>query len=264
MSLCRVCDNPLVIEVEADGDDFQSGPGSSSSSAAAGPEESVPDDLTLSCGCHFHWECLFENASTIASNGARCPVCSTPLADAAPADMEAFIQAPPPMLSVYLNEGGLDPSLALGPLLAEEAFFSAQPLARQAKAFHLMAAEGDIAGLLDMLRDMAEEMDPVQIRELLCYQDPLNGRRSALHVAVQNRQEDVSWLLLWVASALGNEYFPEFSVSVAREMGLGRLEVSTREQDIRYLRDSEDKTSEDVAREAEFAALLQPGTLTPP
>lgn len=39
MSLCKACDQTLVFEVE--GDD--------------GHDTTVPDDLLLSCGCHFHW-----------------------------------------------------------------------------------------------------------------------------------------------------------------------------------------------------------------
>ncbi|KAL2887931.1 Zinc finger, RING/FYVE/PHD-type [Ceratocystis lukuohia] len=236
MNVCRTCDQPLFIQPENDeDDDLQSGPGAaSSSSAAVSAGEQVPDDLALTCECHFH--CV-----------------------------EAFIQAPPSIMAVYLNEGGLDPALDLGPLLAEEAFFSINPLARRAKALHLMAIEGDVAGLLDMVRDLSsDESFATQMGPLLRFQDPLNGGRSALHLAVENSNEDVSWMLLWVASALGVETFPQFLVSIAHELGLGRLEITSQQEDIRSLRDSTGRTPEDIAREIEFAPMLLPGVLTPP
>ncbi|PHH51678.1 hypothetical protein CFIMG_004708RA [Ceratocystis fimbriata CBS 114723] len=266
MNVCRTCDQPLFIQPENDeDDDLQSGPGAaSSSSAAVSAGEQVPDDLALTCECHFHWECLFDEATDIAKSGG-CPACEKLLVTTKPISVEAFIQAPPSIMAVYLNEGGLDPALDLGPLLAEEAFFSINPLARRAKALHLMAIEGDVAGLLDMVRDLSsDESFATQMGPLLRFQDPLNGGRSALHLAVGNSNEDVSWMLLWVASALGVETFPQFLVSIAHELGLGRLEITSQQEDIRSLRDSTGRTPEDIAREIEFAPMLLPGVLTPP
>lgn len=128
-----------------------------------------------------------------------------------------------------------------------------------------MAGEGDIAGMLDLLRSVAEETtDPAELGDLLRATDPLNGGRTALHVAVQNQQADAAWLMLWMVSSLGVEFFPEFAVRVAQEVGLGRLAVESPEMDIRSFRDNADRTAEDLAQMVEFAALLQPGTLTPP
>lgn len=57
MSVCVACQKPLEVEIEADEEDEEyeqpSGP-SSGKAPAAGPEV-VPDDVQLTCGCHFHW-----------------------------------------------------------------------------------------------------------------------------------------------------------------------------------------------------------------
>jgi ferredoxin len=45
--LCATCQEPLVLEVEPDSD-FEE-------SKAPAQVESVPDDVELSCGCHYHW-----------------------------------------------------------------------------------------------------------------------------------------------------------------------------------------------------------------
>jgi hypothetical protein len=42
MTTCKVCDDSLVLEVEAEDDDLEEA-------------TTVPDDLALPCGCHFHW-----------------------------------------------------------------------------------------------------------------------------------------------------------------------------------------------------------------
>jgi hypothetical protein len=47
--LCATCQEPLVIEVEPDSD--------VEDSKAPAQVESVPDDVELSCGCHYHWYC---------------------------------------------------------------------------------------------------------------------------------------------------------------------------------------------------------------
>lgn len=48
MSRCKACDEPLVLRLE---DDEDADVGESD----AGPPDTVPDDLELPCGCHFHW-----------------------------------------------------------------------------------------------------------------------------------------------------------------------------------------------------------------
>jgi hypothetical protein len=51
MALCKACQETLVLRLDPEEDvDDEAG--------AAGPstsDSSVPDDLELPCGCHFHW-----------------------------------------------------------------------------------------------------------------------------------------------------------------------------------------------------------------
>lgn len=49
MNLCRVCDEPLVLEF--DSEDVEE----ATSSARGGAITAIPDDLELQCKCHFHW-----------------------------------------------------------------------------------------------------------------------------------------------------------------------------------------------------------------
>jgi hypothetical protein len=52
---CAKCQNPLTLEVDySDDEDVSMGAGSSSA-AAAQTTQTVPDDVALNCGCHFHW-----------------------------------------------------------------------------------------------------------------------------------------------------------------------------------------------------------------
>lgn len=45
--LCSACQEPLLIEVEPDSD--------AEESKSAAKTNSVPDDVLLNCGCHYHW-----------------------------------------------------------------------------------------------------------------------------------------------------------------------------------------------------------------
>lgn len=49
MATCAKCHSECVIEL--DPDDFDE----ATSSAVGGTSSTVPDDLNLQCGCHFHW-----------------------------------------------------------------------------------------------------------------------------------------------------------------------------------------------------------------
>lgn len=55
MSACVACNKPLEVEVEADEEEEYEVEASSSGKAPAVAPETVPDDVQLSCGCHFHW-----------------------------------------------------------------------------------------------------------------------------------------------------------------------------------------------------------------
>jgi len=55
MSVCVACNKPLEVEIERDDDEeYETGASSSGKGPAAEPE-TVPDDVQLNCGCHFHW-----------------------------------------------------------------------------------------------------------------------------------------------------------------------------------------------------------------
>lgn len=49
MSVCKVCEEPLVLRLDPDEDEDEAGP------SGTGVLETVPDDVELRCGCHFHW-----------------------------------------------------------------------------------------------------------------------------------------------------------------------------------------------------------------
>jgi hypothetical protein len=53
---CVACHQALVIEIEdsEDEEDVQMGE-SSGGGASTNFSSTVPDDVHLSCGCHFHW-----------------------------------------------------------------------------------------------------------------------------------------------------------------------------------------------------------------
>jgi cytochrome c551/c552 len=55
MATCVSCHQPLVLVVEPDEyEDVEMG-GTSSGKAPAPEPKTVPDDVQLNCGCHFHW-----------------------------------------------------------------------------------------------------------------------------------------------------------------------------------------------------------------
>jgi len=49
MESCKICSQELKVELEPDEFD------EATSSAVGGDGSSAPDDLLLTCGCHFHW-----------------------------------------------------------------------------------------------------------------------------------------------------------------------------------------------------------------
>ena len=128
---------------------------------------------------------------------------------------------------------------------------------------HTMAAEGDFAGIIELLSDVAasdeDEEHAITPSELLTFRDPLNEGKTALHLAVENGREEVFWLLLWLGSGLPNEVFPAEVVQVAHGVGVGerRAEVS-RDEDVRWVRDERGRSVKEVCGEvggrwAEFA-----------
>ena len=59
MATCAACHDPLVVEVEFEDEDEDMETTETGESSAAGgsssTKQTVPDDVHLNCGCHFHW-----------------------------------------------------------------------------------------------------------------------------------------------------------------------------------------------------------------
>ncbi|KAF2967614.1 hypothetical protein GQX73_g5924 [Xylaria multiplex] len=256
-SICKICEDPLVVEVE-DEDSEDAGP------------QTVPDDLELSCSCHFHWQCLLDQSSDVAIS-LKCPSCQSPLAEnsAGPSVTNSFLQTTSgvSILTRYINEGGIQDELDIFPAITEEAYLEANPQARPARAFHLMCSEGDVDGIVDLLRDIDEEngeepaLSPAQI---IRYQDPLTNMKSGLHLAIEQGREEVVWLLLWIASPLRTDAFPGPLREIAQAMGLQRP-VTPPSDDIRALKDDRGRAAEAIAaeREGPWVTLLQSNVLHP-
>ncbi|KAK3956776.1 hypothetical protein QBC32DRAFT_87828 [Pseudoneurospora amorphoporcata] len=277
MSVCKACGEPLYLEVDPDydldnsdaEDESMDNGGASSSSAPQGQSQQVPDDLLLPCSCHYHWQCLMDLSSTVALS-LRCPSCDTYL----PSNTLSGSSNQPSIpisatntllptsqglaiLCEYHNEGGLQSSLDILPSLTEEAYLSSNPSARPARALHTMASEGDFAGIIELLTDVAAS-DPsdedggagITPSELLTFRDPLNEGKTALHLAVENRREEVFWLLLWLGSGLPTDMFPEEVVQVANGVGVGeRREQVGQEEDVRWVRDERGRSVKEVCEE---------------
>ncbi|KAK4099986.1 hypothetical protein N658DRAFT_473902 [Parathielavia hyrcaniae] len=254
---CKSCHDPLTLVLDPEESDSE--------------EETVPDDLLLPCGCHYHWQCLVDESSTITAT-LTCPSCNSYLPSNNPSSSSASSSAPQPaptpiILTHYTNEGGVQPSLDIYPTLAEESFLSTHPEARAARAFHTLVSEGDVQGMVELLKDAdsppspssSDDPDstPLGAEQLLAWRDPLNGGRSALHVALEARQEEAVWLLLWLGSGARRADFPDAVVAAGQAMGLPRLRgeglgsvpVRVEEEDVRFVRDERGRTAADVCLE---------------
>ncbi|KID66915.1 uncharacterized protein G6M90_00g070390 [Metarhizium brunneum] len=253
MSACKVCNEPLVLRLDddADNDDTETA-------------ETVPDDLELGCGCHFHWECLMEEASTVATS-LKCPSCDIylPRNQAGASSTTQFREASAAaILAQYSNEGGVQKDLDIMASITEEAYVQAHPEARPARAFHVMCAEGDIAGVIDLLRDASDQ--GADAGSIIRYQDPLEGMKSGLHLAVENKQDEIVWTLLWLSSRISTDAFPPLVRQMAEGVGLGRINVDA-DGDVRCLRDSQGRVAETIAQQNPevWSALLDGGVLSP-
>lgn len=255
-SSCKVCDDPLLFEVEDEDHE--------------GATQQVPDDLELTCGCHFHWQCLLDQSSDLALS-LKCPACQGQVANnpAGPSVTNPFLHAAAgaSILARYTSEGGVQDNYDILPFVTEEAYLAANPEARPARAFHVMCSEGDVDGVVELLRDTEQgsaETPALSAPQLLRYQDPLGGNKSGLHLAVEKGQDEVAWLLLWLASPLRTEAFPETAVAAAQAMGLQRPNAAPQD-DVRALRDDQGRTAEAVAAAmgGHWAAAVEAHILRP-
>lgn len=171
----------------------------------------------------------------------KCPSCSQTLVDQNTQPRQLFTR--------YVNEGGVQDALDILPLITEEAYLDAHPSARPARAYLTMAGEGDVSGIVEILQALTDDADEGDMApaELIRYQDPLEGLKSALHVAVERGQQEVVWLLLWIGSGMDSHDFPEEVVAAAYGLGAGR-EFAQAGVDVRGLRDEQERSAGDVAR----------------
>jgi hypothetical protein len=175
-----------------------------------------------------------------------------------------FLSTPPgtAILTRYTNEGGIQENLDILPSITEEAYLESNPEARPARALLVMCAEGDVGGVVELLRDASDSIE--DLTAFVTYQDPLGDMKNGLHLAIENSQEESLWLLLWLCSTIPESAFPEYARSVAEATGVGRLSVN-RERDIRGLRDNQGRTAADLAqqRQGQWGHILQTGLLSP-
>jgi hypothetical protein len=120
-------------------------------------------------------------------------------------------------------------------------------------------SDSKLRRLLQALTEDADE-DDVSPTDLLRYQDVIDCGKTGLHVALEKEQQETVWLLLWLASGLPTEAFPQEVKQAAQTMQAGR--GTSGGVDIRGLRDEEGRTAEDVARgNGVWAGLLGAGVL---
>jgi hypothetical protein len=213
-------------------------------------------------------QCLLDESPQIALSLA-CPECDNSIVSTSPSPSATNPSSSgglphPHILAHYHNEGGVQENLDILPLITEEAYLDANPAARPARAFMTMCAEGDISGIIELLKNIdenEEDEERMSSGEILRFQDPLDGMKTGLHVAIERTQQETVWLLLWLASGLLTQVFPEDVSHAAEVMGAGR--ETARGVDIRSLRDEQDRTAEDMAGSMgnSWAALLGAGVL---
>ncbi|OAA54083.1 hypothetical protein SPI_09017 [Niveomyces insectorum RCEF 264] len=240
MAVCASCRDPLVFLDDVDEDVPDAG------------GEAVPDDLLLPSA----------NQPAVSSSSSSSP----------PATGIRI-------LTRYVSEGGLQDNYDIYPDVAEEAYLLAHPEARPARAFLIMCAGGDVMGLVTLLSELEKQGDEeeeekedtgessprLSSADLLRYQDPLNGLQSGLHVAVDNNQEEVFYLLLFLASRLPLESFPPAVLESAQQIGLVRPDAAIATYpDIRSLHDQRGETAEAYAlrKGGQWTGLAHTGIFT--
>lgn len=202
--------------------------------------ESVPDDIELSCGCHFHWEC-FLDAYTIT----QCPHCSKDISSLNNHGQQQ-------VLCTVRNEGGEQPNFDILPTATEEAYLRAYPEERRGHAFLEFCREGDIDAMLHLIKDDSEvdaDADEQDHQDILRYQGTFEGiEGSALHVAIRYQREEVAWLLLAMASNLDWSQFPAPVLQAMESLGLSKDDRKA-SPDVRTLKDDKGRTPLALAQE---------------
>lgn len=216
-------------------------------------------------------QCLLDQSPEV-SISLKCPSCHVSLISTPPGPSATNRVYPPghptvsQILTHYTNEGGIQENLDIHPLITEEAYLDANPSARPARAFMVMCSEGDTSGILELLQTVREEHEDgsstISPADLLRFQDPLDRMQSALHLAVENGQQEIVWLLLWLASNLPDDQFPAEAIRIAESVNVSR-QTGASGIDIRSLRDTQGQTAGAIsnAMGGTWAALLQSGII---
>lgn len=132
------------------------------------------------------------------------------------------------------------------PQLSEEGYLKAYPEERRARAFLEFCRQGDLEATLDVLQDDDEEDDLAT--DVLRYQDQLSEMQSTLQAAILGGNQDIAWLLLYLASDLPLDQFPSDLVQQAQTIGLHRGDTVGK-ADVRALKDLSGRTAEQIASE---------------
>lgn len=189
----------------------------------------------------------------------ECPVCCKNVGVRADGPSTTDETRSGAIIAQYTSEDGVQADVDLLPFLAEEASVRQHPLGRLSQALHHMCAEGDVAAMVELLRENSVS------EELLGWTDKMNNESSLLHVAVDRQHEEAVWLLLWLMSELPIESFPSAVRDIVEAMNLPRLHIG-KILDIRNKRDCFGRTAEDLARQKPeaWAAMLEAKLLLGP
>ncbi|RMD43358.1 hypothetical protein DV735_g1751, partial [Chaetothyriales sp. CBS 134920] len=215
--ICSSCTEPLYIEIDLDSD--------AEDTKAPASLETIPDDVQLSCGCHFHWEC-FMDAYTIT----KCPNCDQDISSLSPSGQQQVI-------CTVRNEGGVQEHFDILPSATEEAYLRTHPEEREGHAFLSFCRDGDVDAIVHMIKD------------LLRYSGTFEGiDGSGLHVAIRYDREEVAWLLLVLASSLSWSEFPPIVLQAMNNLKLTK-EDRQPGPDIRTIKDGSGRTAKALAEE---------------
>lgn len=154
------------------------------------------------------------------------------------------------------NEGGQQEDVDILPELSEEGYLKAYPEERRARAFIEFCRQGDLEATLGVLQD--EEEDELAT-DVLRYQDQLSEMQSTLQAAVVGGNENVAWLLLYLASDLPMDQLPPILVEQAQGMGLERGDTVGK-PDVRGLKDLQGRNAENIAMETQGPWMSWLGT----
>ncbi|ETI28160.1 hypothetical protein G647_00609 [Cladophialophora carrionii CBS 160.54] len=229
--VCASCQEPLLIEIEPDSDGEET--------KAPAQTESVPDDVELTCGCHYHWECFLESYTI-----TQCPNCDKDISSLSPSGSQQ-------VLVTLRNEGGIQEKYDILPAATEEAYLRAYPEERKGHAYLEFCREGDIDAIIHMIKDSQDDdgEEYEETGDILRYRGTFEGiEGSGLHVAIRYNQQEVAWLLLALGSQLEWEKFPSIVLQAMQGLGLQK-EDRNGEPDIRTLVDSEGRKPADLAQE---------------